>query len=91
MRHPIGILSASLWLAASLAAAGRIDEQLLVSKRELQQYLGTPGVTVVEVGDRAAYESGHIAGARFLALSEILVTRDSTPNELPDRRCSRTH
>lgn len=84
MRHPIGILSASLWLAASLAAAGTVNQQLLVSTGSLQQYLATSGVTVVEIGDRTAYESGHIAGARFIALSDFLVARDSTPNELPD-------
>ena len=84
MRRPIGILSAFLCLAATLAAAGTVNSQLLVSTGWLQQYLRTPGVSVVEIGDRAAYESGHIAGAHFLALSDLLVARDSTPNELPD-------
>ncbi len=84
MRRPIGILSAALWLAATLAAAGTVHQQLLVSTGWLQQYLKAPGVTVVEIGDRATYESGHIAEARFVALSELLVTRNSTPNELPD-------
>src|SRR5579872_2787608 len=84
MRRPIGILFASLCFAATYAAAGTVNEQLLVSTKWLQQYLRTPGVTVVEIGDRATYESGHIAGARFIALSDFLVARDSTPNELPD-------
>lgn len=84
MRHPIGILSASLFFAATLAAAGTVHEQLLVSTSWLQQYLGAPGITVVEIGDRTSYESGHLAGARLIPLDELLVTRDSTPNELPD-------
>lgn len=84
MRRPIGILFASLCFAATYAAAGTVNEQLLVSTKWLQQYLRASGVTVVEIGDRATYESGHIAGARFIALNDFLVTRDSTPNELPD-------
>ena len=33
--------------------------------------------------NRAAYDAGHVPGARFVAQSELVVTRDGIPNELP--------
>ena len=85
MRRSVGTLSAFLCLAA-MQAAGAVNEQLLVSTEWLQQEMDAHRVTVVEIGDLPSYESGHIAGARFLALHQLVVARDSVPNELPDAR-----
>lgn len=39
---------------------------------------------ILHVGrDRTSYDKGHIPSARFLALSDIVVTRDGVPNEMP--------
>ncbi len=44
-----------------------------------------PGSVILHVGrDRAAYDSAHIPGARFLPLGAIVTERDGLPNELPD-------
>lgn len=33
--------------------------------------------------ERTIYDAGHIPGARFLPLSQIVTERDGLPNELP--------
>ncbi len=61
-----------------------VRAHLLVSTDWLAKYLNDPKVVVLHVArEKANYEAGHIPGARFLALSDILVTRDGVPNELP--------
>ena len=41
-------------------------------------------LVVLHVGvDRKAYDAGHIPGARFLAMSEVTVTRNGVPNQVP--------
>jgi thiosulfate/3-mercaptopyruvate sulfurtransferase len=84
MRHSIVVLSAALWVLGTMPIAARMNEQLLVSTDWLQQHRLDRGLTIVEIGDRETYASGHIAGARFVALHDLLSTRDSIPNELPD-------
>lgn len=57
---------------------------LLVSTAWLAEHSGDSGVSVLHVGaDRAGYDAGHIAGARFVALSDLVVAREGVPNELP--------
>jgi thiosulfate/3-mercaptopyruvate sulfurtransferase len=96
-RHGAATWAAAAWLAVAGCAgpgpegsggegaggtAGGGD--LLVSTAWLAEHLDDPGVVVVQVGrDRAAYEEGHIPGARFLELSRLVVERDGVPNELP--------
>jgi thiosulfate/3-mercaptopyruvate sulfurtransferase len=58
--------------------------RLSVSTEWLQAHARDRDVTVVEIGDRATFEKEHIAGARFLALGDIAVTRNGLPNELPE-------
>ena len=54
--------------ASLLAAASRPD--MLVSTDWLAGHLTDPNVVVVHVSrDRAAWDTGHIPGARFLALA----------------------
>jgi thiosulfate/3-mercaptopyruvate sulfurtransferase len=83
MRSSMLAISAALWVGAvSLPASA--NEQLLVSTEWLQEHRAERRLTIVEIGDRASYESGHIPGARFIALGDLLVARDWTPNELPE-------
>jgi thiosulfate/3-mercaptopyruvate sulfurtransferase len=83
MRRVTFALCATILLLAGAAAAGT-SSQLLVSTDWLHQHLGLRGLTVVEVGERAAFEQSHIPGARFVALTDLLTERDGIPNELPE-------
>lgn len=67
-----------------IAATAVAQTSKIVSTDWLQNHLNDRSVVVVEIGDRAAFEESHIAGARFVALTDIAVTRGGVPNELPD-------
>jgi thiosulfate/3-mercaptopyruvate sulfurtransferase len=57
---------------------------MLVSTGWLAEHLKDPKIVILHVSrDRMAYDMGHIPGARFVALSEIAVTREGILNELP--------
>jgi len=57
---------------------------MLVSTAWLADHLNDPKIVVLHISrDRTAYDAGHIPGARFVALSEIVVTREGILNELP--------
>jgi thiosulfate/3-mercaptopyruvate sulfurtransferase len=59
-------------------------DTLLVSPAWLSAHLGQPGLVVIHADRaRAPYDSGHIAGSRFLALGSIVVERNGVPVELP--------
>jgi thiosulfate/3-mercaptopyruvate sulfurtransferase len=65
-------------------AAAQTKSSMVVTTQWLASRLGMPEIVVVEVGpDRQHYDAGHIPGARFLPLSDIVVTRDRVANELP--------
>jgi thiosulfate/3-mercaptopyruvate sulfurtransferase len=65
-------------------AAPAVRSDILVSTDWLAQHLKDPKVVVLQVSrDRATYDAGHIPGARFFALSDLIVTRDGIMNELP--------
>lgn len=68
-------------LIAGSAHAQMVNERMLVSADWLRRGLGM--MTVLHIGDRAEYDSGHIPGAVLVELSSLLVQRDGTPNELP--------
>ena len=57
--------------------------QMLVSTDWLARHLNDPAVVILHVGERAGYDTGHIPGARFIALSDLAVTRGPLRNELP--------
>jgi thiosulfate/3-mercaptopyruvate sulfurtransferase len=78
-------LLGSLFLLPLLsAAAPALRSDMLVSTAWLAQHLNDPKVVVLHVSrDRTAYDAGHIPGARFLALSDIVTTREGILNELP--------
>lgn len=59
-------------------------DTLLVSPAWLSAHLGQAGLVVIQADRvRAPYDSGHIAGSRYLAFSSIVVERDGVPVELP--------
>ena len=58
--------------------------EMLVQTDWLAAHRNDPGMVVLHVGvDRTAYDSGHISGARFVSWSDITVTRNGVPNQLP--------
>jgi thiosulfate/3-mercaptopyruvate sulfurtransferase len=75
----------SLFLLPLIAAAApAVRSDMLVSTGWLAEHLKDPKIVILHVSrDRMAYDMGHIPGARFVALSEIAVTRDGILNELP--------
>src|SRR5579864_4605031 len=78
-------LFGSLFLLPFLAAAApAVRSDMLVTTAWLAQHLKDPNLVILQVSrDRTAYDAGHIPGARFLALTDIVVTRDGILNELP--------
>ena len=49
-----------------------VRSQMLVSTDWLQRHLADSGLVILHVGrDRRQYDSGHIPGARFVALDEV--------------------
>lgn len=75
----------SLFLLALIAsAAPAVRSDMLVSTAWLEQHLNDSNIVILQVSrDHSAYDAGHIPGARFLALADIVVTRDGVLNELP--------
>jgi hypothetical protein len=86
----IRILGSLLVLPLMATAAPAVRSDILVSTDWLAQHLKDPKVVVLQVSrDRATYDAGHIPGARFFALSDLIVTRDGIMNELPPAPTSR--
>jgi thiosulfate/3-mercaptopyruvate sulfurtransferase len=58
--------------------------KLLVQTDWLAAHLNDTKVVVLYVArNRASYDAGHIPGAHFLPLSDVAVTRNGLPNQLP--------
>lgn len=76
---------------ASGAAAGP-REKLLVSTGWLAGELGKPELVILQVGDKAGYEAGHIPGARLLTLQDIAAPMggERLTLEMPDPETLRT-
>ncbi len=72
------------WLIVSLVLSAPLHAQLLVSTDWLQAHRFEKRTVIVEIGDRASYDAQHIAGARFVALNDLLIERNGIPNELPE-------
>jgi thiosulfate/3-mercaptopyruvate sulfurtransferase len=65
-------------------AANAQAPRFLVTTDWLAAHATDPGVSILHVGaDRKSYDAGHIPDARFVALGDIVVAREGTPNELP--------
>lgn len=80
-------LFGSILLLTVIAAAApepKVRSDMLVSTNWLAQHLRDANIVILHVSrDRKAFDEGHIPGARFLALSDIAITRDGILNELP--------
>jgi len=62
----------------------QVRTEMLVSAAWLADHLKDPDLVVLCVASNAdSYAKGHIPGARLIKLSDITVTRDEIPNELP--------
>ncbi|MGP0075027.1 MAG: sulfurtransferase [Bryobacteraceae bacterium] len=85
-------LLSSLFLFSLIAvAAPAVRSDMLVSTAWLAQHINDPNIVLLQVSrDHTAYDAGHIPGARFLALSDIAVTRDGILNELPPAAALKT-
>ena len=69
----ISFLFVAAFSARSLAADGKVHPEMIVSAQWLSEHLNDPKVVVLHVGEkRSEYESGHIPGARFLALEDFI-------------------
>lgn len=80
MRNRLTLLT----LVLTAAATAAVRQDMLVSTEWLAQHIKDANVVVIQVSrERAAFDAGHIPGARFVALSDIAITRDGVPNELP--------
>lgn len=74
----------ALGLAVASSAAAQNNADLLVSPRWLQQHAGDPGLVILHVGARAIYDAEHIAGARFIQVSDIATSEPPGIEMLPD-------
>ncbi|MGA2327353.1 MAG: sulfurtransferase [Bryobacteraceae bacterium] len=82
LRKLLAFAAAGGLLAASAAAGPRLE--MLVSTGWLADHLNDRNVVVLHIArDRAHYDAGHIPGACFVPWSELMVTREGVPNELP--------
>jgi thiosulfate/3-mercaptopyruvate sulfurtransferase len=57
------------------AAAPGVQESLIVSTDWLAKHLNDDSLVLLQVGEKAEYEAGHIPGAQFIALADISTPR----------------
>ena len=80
----IRLLGTLFLLPLLAAAAPAVRSDMLVTTTWLAQHMKDPHIVILHVSrDSKMYDAGHIPGARFLALSDLVVTRDGILNELP--------
>lgn len=60
-----------------------VRSEMLVSTGWLDRHFNNPGLVILYIGERKSYDEGHIPGARFVAFSDITITRGELHNELP--------
>ena len=68
-----------LLLSPPIQAAGdpKVQESLIVSTDWLAKHLNDDSLVLLQVGDKAEYEAGHIPGAQLIALADISTPRGS--------------
>jgi thiosulfate/3-mercaptopyruvate sulfurtransferase len=82
-------VSVLLTVAVAQKRTGPLDmppmrSEMVVSTKWVAENLHNPNVVILHVGrDRASYDAGHIPGARFLGLSDMVVSAPDVDNELP--------
>ncbi len=65
-------------------AAPKVRAEMLVTTDWLAKHLTDKNVFVLHVSrERKAFDDGHIPGARFVGLGDLLMTREGLANELP--------
>ncbi len=70
--------------AQSKPDALKVRSEMLVTTDWLAKHLTDKNLCVLHVArEQKAYDEGHISGARFVVMSDILATRDGIANELP--------
>jgi thiosulfate/3-mercaptopyruvate sulfurtransferase len=88
MKHKILITTLGCLVLIVLGTANATGSQsgsrLLVQTNWLAVHLNDSNVVVLYVApNRTSYDAGHIPGARFMPLSEVAVSRNGIPNQLP--------
>jgi thiosulfate/3-mercaptopyruvate sulfurtransferase len=79
----MSIRTIATFLASAVLAVAASRPDMLVSTDWLAQHQNDAKVVVLHVAaNRTAYDAGHIPGARFVALSDLAITKDGIPNEL---------
>jgi thiosulfate/3-mercaptopyruvate sulfurtransferase len=82
-----GVGAALFVVAAASAPAQRSDNpSLLISTEELSKQLRDPSLVLLYVGPKEDYDAGHIPGARFVSLRDVVVDDTATHHvyDLPD-------
>lgn len=76
----LGVALAVQWtkIDRASALAGAETSGMLVTTSWLGQHLNDDSLVVITIGPRAAYDSGHIPGARFLEMSSISTSEGLT-------------
>jgi len=74
LRSTLAVVISAIFLAsASAQHKTKNNANMLVRTDWLAAHLSDKNLVIVHVGaDRTAYEAGHIPGARFLRLSDML-------------------
>jgi thiosulfate/3-mercaptopyruvate sulfurtransferase len=72
-------LAAVLLMTTASAARASSPTPMLVSVEWLASHLHDPDLVLLHVGGREAYDTAHVAGARFIQLSDL-----STPHNMDD-------
>src|SRR5713226_8044873 len=79
-------IAATLQLArsfsAGIATGGGESNAMLVSTAWLGEHLSDRSLVILNIGPRAAFDAGHIPGARFIEMSSISTSQPLTL-ELP--------
>jgi thiosulfate/3-mercaptopyruvate sulfurtransferase len=69
---------------ATMRDGSGVRSEMLVSTAWLQEHLSDNNLVVLYVGrDRSEYDAGHIPGARFLPLDELVEQHKDSLNDLP--------
>lgn len=84
MRAAIAVLAmVATFTPAVHGTEPKVHSEMLVTASWLQEHLGDADLVVLHVGrDRSEYDAGHLPGARYLALDEIVEQHADSLNDL---------
>jgi thiosulfate/3-mercaptopyruvate sulfurtransferase len=84
LRVPTAIIFIVLFCAVISQAAPLAAANMVVKSDWLAAHSKDANLVILHAGmDRTTYDAGHVPGARFVALSDITITRNGIPFELP--------